>query len=107
MDDSKNYVPNDVFVYRVSLIDDTTEITIYTNPFPDLSYASDEMCALECERREQLVKEKYFTKECIEELKERLIQKIRESDNPFSISCVDTDGGYNVTADQIFNIEDQ
>ena len=48
MDDSKNYVPNDVFVYRVSLIDDTTEITIYTNPFPDLSYASDEMCALEC-----------------------------------------------------------
>ena len=38
----------------------------------------------------------------IEELKQYFIEQIQNSDNPFYISCVDTDSGYNVTEEQLF-----
>lgn len=100
-----NYVPNEVFKFRVAF-EGSKEITVYVKPFPeDLSFANDFWCYWEMERRTNLVQSKYFTKERIEKLKEEFIKKIRESENPFNISCVDTDSGYRVTEEQLFDLE--
>lgn len=48
--------------------------------------------------------EKYFTQNKIDTLKDKLIKMIKESKNPFNIRCVDVDGGYNVTEDELFNL---
>ena len=106
----KKYVPNDVFKFRISLnwdLDDE-EITVYTKPFPEHSYAefkSDEQWQKMYDDEEDLVQERYFTQEKIDELKQIFIKKIQESKNPFNISCVDRDGGYNVTEEELFDIE--
>lgn len=102
--EEKKYVPNDVFVFRVAF-EDYNNITIYTKPFPEPDYGGEEDIYMELERQENLVQSRYFTKERIEQLKEELIKRIRESENPFSISCVDVDGGYNVSEEQLFNLE--
>lgn len=103
--EEKKYVPNDVFKYRLSLKTeiDSQDITVYTKPFPspwDKDY--DESKALNLDEQEDLVQEKYFTKERIAELKQKLIEKIMAEENPFDIYCVDADGGYRVTEDQLF-----
>lgn len=101
----KDYVDNDVFKYRVSLKSDLdlNYVTVYVKPFPqpwDKDY--DESKELSLEEEEDLVQEKYFDKERIAELKRKLIEKIEAEENPFDIYCVDVDGGYNVTEDQLF-----
>lgn len=104
--EEKKYVPNDVFRFRVLLNDSLTysDITIYTKPLPEIKYTNDEEFWEEIKRQERFVQSKYFTKEKIEELKEELVKRIRESENPFCISCVDTDSGYNVTEEQLFDL---
>lgn len=98
-----------MFKYRVSLISDFTDedITIYTKPFPDypLDIKSDEQAQKFYDDQEDLVQERYFTQQKIDELKLKLIQKIQECKNPFYICCVDRDGGYNLTEDQLFDLE--
>ena len=108
--ESQHFVDNDVFRYRISLNRDFTdeEITIYTKPFPDFpvgKYMSDEQVQNFYDAQEDLVQEKYFTQKKIDELKLKLIQKIQECKNPFNICCVDRDGGYNVTKEQLFNLD--
>ena len=103
MEDNKKYVDNDVFKFRIQLKNVAIEKTVYTTPFPDIPiFASDEDIEEESRREQTLVKEKYFTKERIEELKQYFINQIQNSDNPFYIACVDTDSGYNVTEEQLF-----
>jgi len=95
MDYKKKYVPNDVFRFKINLDIEMEDITVYTKPFPeDESY---ELC-------KQIVEDKYFTQERINELKENLIKKIRETENPFDISCTDIDSGYNVTKEELFKL---
>ena len=106
----KKYVDNDVFKYSVRLKSNFTneDITIYTKPFPDFplgKYESDEQVQNFYDSQEDLVQEKYFTQRKIDELKLKLIQKIQECKNPFNIYCADRDGGYNVTEDDLFNLE--
>lgn len=106
----QHFVDNDVFRYRISLDRDFTdeEITIYTKPFPDFpvgKYKSEEQVQNFYDDQEDLVQEKYFTQKKIDELKLKLIQKIQECKNPFNICCVDRDGGYNVTKEQLFNLD--
>ena len=101
---SKKYVPNDVFTFRVSLKEDSVNRTVYTKPFPEIETETEDDFYDEMRNQEMLVQKKYFTKERIEELKEEFIRKIRESDNPFDISCVDTDSGYNVTQEELFDL---
>ena len=101
---NKKYVPNDVFRFRISLKEDSVERTVYTKPFPEIEKETEDDFYDEMRNQELLVQKKYFTKERIEELKEELIRKIRESDNPFEIFCVDTDSGYNVTQEELFDI---
>lgn len=91
----KQYVDNDVFRYRVHLKWDLNldDVTVYVKPFPqpwDKDY-DESKDTLSLEEKEDLVQEKYFTKE-----------KIMTEENPFEISCVDVDGGYYVTEDQLF-----
>ena len=50
------------------------------------------------------VKEKYFTKERIDELKELFIKRIRETENPFHIAEVDGDR-FDVPEELIFNLK--
>ena len=107
---NKEYVDNDVFKFRISLKSEfeDKDITIYTKPFPDFpigEYKSDEQLQKFYDDQEDLVQEKYFTQQKIDELKLKLIQKIQECKNPFNICCVDRDGGYNVTEDQLFNLD--
>ena len=101
------YVDNDVWKYRVSLkwgFDDK-DVVVYTKRFPDPIFISEDDFEKECKRQEDLVQEKYFTKERIEELKQEFIKRIQECENPFNICCVDKDGGYNVTEDQLFSLD--
>jgi hypothetical protein len=62
------YVPNDVFVFRISLKREfeDKDITIYTKPFPDFpvgEYKSDEQVQKFYDDQENLVQEKYFTQQ--------------------------------------------
>ena len=105
--ESQHYVDNDVWKYRVSLkygFDDKC-VTIYTKPFHDPVFINEDGYGSECKRRENLVQERYFTKERIEELKKEFIKRIQECENPFDIYCIDKDGGYNVTENELFNID--
>ena len=108
--ESQHFVDNDVFKFRISLNRDFTdeEITIYTKSFSDFhigEYKSEGLVQKFYDAQEDLVQEKYFTQKKIDELKLKLIQKIQECKNPFYIYCVDMDVGYNVTKEQLFNID--
>lgn len=107
MEQNKKYVDNDVFKYSVRLKNDYLYETVYTKPFPEppIGTATDEERHELHDRQENLVLEKYFTKEKIEVLKLKFIKEIIESENPFDIYCIDRDGGYFVTEDMLFNVE--
>jgi len=101
----ENYVPNDVFKFRLKLKPyiDIQNITVFTKPFPkpwndNYDISKD----LSLEEKEKLIQNKYFTKEKIIELKQILIDNINSMDNPFDIYCTDVDGNYNVTQEQLF-----
>jgi hypothetical protein len=100
------YVPNDVFKYRLSLKEDLNlfkEVNVYVKPFPnpwDDDY--DEENEMSLYEKEDFLKEKFFTKEKIQELKNEFLIKFISEENPFDISCIDVDGGYNVTEAQLF-----
>lgn len=107
MENSK-YVDNYVFKYSVHLKNDSLYEIVYTKPFskPQIGIkSSTEQQELDDDYEENLVLEKYFTKEKIEELKQKFIKEIQESENPFNIYCVDVDGGYNVTEEELFNLD--
>lgn len=98
--EQEKYVDNDVFVYQVGVKWDLTHlrIPIYTKPFPTRIAHQDWLAD------EKTVYEAYFTKERIDELKKLIIEQIKKSENPFSIECVDRDGGYLVKEEQLFEI---
>ena len=84
-------VPNDVYKFSVCLntrISMNKGITVYTPPMHG--------------QASELVKEQYFTQERIDELKEQLIEQIKEDPNPFDIYCYDIDGDYRVTERELF-----
>ena len=86
----KNYVPNNVFKFRVNSDIYLPPIYVYTEP-----HINDE----------KQVQAAYFTKEKLNEIKEQLIDYIRNSPTiPFDIYCVDADSNYNVTEEEIFKI---
>lgn len=101
-----NMIENEVFKYRISF-EKFKNISVYVKPFPNLigTGLTDDEIENECVRREDLVKEKYFTKEKINEFKKEFIKMIEESDNPFYIFCYDTDADYNITEEQLFKID--
>lgn len=106
--ENKKYVPNDVWRYRIDLKNNHIIKTIYTKPFPDFpfnEYESNEQVQKFYDDQEDFVQKKYFTPECIQELKDYFCKLIQEDENPFYICCIDTDSGYNVTEDQLFNLE--
>ena len=100
------YVDNDVFKYAVHLKNNLLYEIVSTKPFPEPSIvmSSTELCELN-DYEENLVLEKYFTKEKIDELKQKFIKEIQESENPFDIYCVDRDGGYNLKEEELFNLD--
>lgn len=105
--EEKEYVDNDVFKFRCTLkweLSDYDEY-VYTRPFPDVLLHDDEAIYNRHCEEEMLVESKYFTKQKIEELKTMFIKRIQESENPFNICCVDRDGNYNVTEDELFDID--
>ena len=64
--ENKKYVPNDVWKFRINLKNNYVEQTIYTQPFPDFplgEYKSAEQVQKFYDDQEDLVQEKYFTKE--------------------------------------------
>lgn len=97
---NKKYVPNEVYKFRCALKYDLCNVdeTVYIKPH--LEHLED-LPLNECE---DLVMEKYFTQDKIDVLKDKLIKMIKKSKNPFNIHCVDVDGDYNVTEDELFNL---
>ena len=99
----KKFVDNEVFKFYVRLNTGlyNTYVTVYTPPLP--------MPKTEMESYEQEyeVQKAYFTPERIEELKKEFIKGIQEAENPFYISCGDRDGGYNVTEDMLFKMDEK
>ena len=91
MDKDKKYVDNNVFKFRLYLDRDFTEIedTVYTHP--EIHDADK-------------VKAAYYDEARIEEYKNRIIEKIRKTKNPFTIQLADLDGGYNVTEEELFEM---
>lgn len=107
-DESRHYVDNNVWKFRIDLKNHYTEKTIYTQPFPDFplgEYKSEEQVQKFYDDQEDLVQEKYFTPERIQEFKDYFCKLIQEDENPFYISCVDTDSGWNVTEEQLFKLD--
>lgn len=80
---------NDVYVFNIYLENDILSETVYTK---------------EGVTNENELIPIYFTKEKIEELKQRIIEQIQKSENPFFIACNDTDCGYNVDDSEFFTI---
>lgn len=96
----KKEVPNEVFIYDLYLKQDfcVTRKSVYTKPFKkhrSLGY------------RNGIVIGSYFTKEKIEEMKQELIQKIKDCDDPFVYQLADHDGNYNVSEEELFIIEEE
>lgn len=87
---AKEYVPNEVYRFRVSPKAYDFDITVFTKDkdYPD-----------------ELVQEKFFTGAMINKLKEELVSMIRNND--LNIVCVDRDGNYNITEDQLFLIDEE
>lgn len=103
----KTHIENDVYKYRICF-KKCKEISVYVKPCPLLPNESDlswEQIQDEIAKREELVKEKYFTKEKIDELKKEFIKMIEETENPFFIYCYDEDEGYNITENELFNLD--
>jgi hypothetical protein len=101
----QKYVDNDLFKYRVSLKCDLDleDVTVYVKPFPQPWHKDyDPSKEMSLEEKEDLIQEKYFTQEKIDELKQKFVDRIMSEKNPFEISCVDVDSGYNVTEDKLF-----
>ena len=94
------YVPNDVFVFGCNLKYEFGDInqTIYTKPFSR---------SKNVDERANIVKKHYFTKEKINELKQKVIERIQNCDNPFDIYLNDFDGDYNVTEEQLFKFDEE
>lgn len=99
MAQKKEYVPNKVFVFTCLLDNEFCNIekTIYTKPFSVDKTLNE---------RIDIVKQHYFTQEKIKELKEELINKIKNTENPFKIFCSDVDSGYDVTEEQLFKFDE-
>jgi hypothetical protein len=72
-----------------------SRVSVYTNlKNPWEKYEKDSLCEKEIEDWKDDIRDLYFSKEKIEELKNELCKKIMESENPFEIYCADWDGGY-------------
>lgn len=82
-----------VFTFSVYLSNNVIEVPIYSNIdfLGNVKYANAESTL---NNAEEFVKQKYFTKERIEELKRKMCEQIMSCDNPFDISCLDYDGDY-------------
>ena len=103
----KKYVDNNVWEFGIYLKNTSVKKTIYTKPFPEHTrdeYETEEQYQELLDKDENLVKEKYFTPERIQEYKDYFCKLIQESENPFEIYCVDTDRGWNVTEEELFDI---
>lgn len=99
----KKQVQNEGFTYDIYLNPDlwVSRRTVYTKPFSTKPLKRDDYLNY-CSKK---VIGSYFTKEKIEELKQELIQKIKDCDNPFSMTFVDHNRDCNVSEEELFNVE--
>lgn len=104
----KKYADCELYAFRASLNYefDNIEVDVYVKPFSlDVKESNFEPPFFDVlEEKEEFVKKRYFTQERINELKQQLIKKIQECENPFNISCIDRDE-YRVREELIFKLE--
>ena len=99
----KEYVPNKVYGFRISVLDDFT-INVPVDPYIAEKYIDYNEKGGKWSDAEE-VQRQYFTKERIEELKENFINRFMAIENPFTISCFDVDGDWNYTKDDLFDLK--
>lgn len=66
---------------------------------PICSQRSMNLIVLNLRKKQEIVKNLYFTPERIQEIKEEMCKKIMET--PLMIECVDSDGGYRVEESEL------
>ena len=93
----KEYVPNNVYTFRLSVDLPPFEVTVPTKIVKDGWNRVDEF-----DNDEDSVMEAYFTPDRIKEYKQKLIKMIENMSNPFEIYCTDFDGDYMFTEEQLF-----
>lgn len=93
----KEYVPNNVYKFRLSVDLPPFEVTVPTKIIKDGWNKVDEFG-----NDEDAVMEAYFTMDKIKEYKQKLIEMIENTPNPFDIFCADFDGDYMFTEEQLF-----
>lgn len=96
----KEFVPNKVYKFRLSLKIDTYpfELTIPTKVVGEDLYGEID----EFDNDENEVKKAYFTPEVIEHYRNEVIDMIKKMKNPFDIFCADKDSDWNFTEDDLF-----
>lgn len=99
------FVDNDVYKFRLSMHLDEPDIIVCTKPLKPRFWFDD--WEEKCNELEKLVQEKYFTKERVEEIKKDICKKIMSGEIPIDITLHDTDSGYNVTEDMLFDLENE
>ena len=87
--ENKEYVPNDVYRFRIYPTVEIDDITVYID---EGAFNKDENKVLEA----------YFTPERKSEILLKYIKKLLNTPNAIEIYCTDLDGGYKVTKEQIF-----
>ena len=93
----KKYVPNNVYKFRLSVDLPPFEVTVPTKIIKDGWNRIDEF-----DNDEDAVMKAYFTKDKIKEYKQKIIEMIENTSNPFDIFCADFDGDYMFTEDDLF-----
>lgn len=93
----KEYVPNNVYKFRLSVDLPPFEVTVPTKIIKEGWSRIDEF-----DNDENAVMETYFTMDKIKEYKQKIIEMIENTPNPFDIFCADFDGDYMFTEEQLF-----
>ena len=94
----KEYIPNNVYKFRLSVDLPPFEVTVPTKIVKDEGWIKID----EFDNDEDAVMEAYFTMDKIREYKQKLIEMIEDMSNPFDIFCADRDGDYMFTEDDLF-----
>lgn len=100
---NEQYVDNRVYMFEPIIMLEMDYITVPVDYDVSQKYVDlHDLCADERE-----VERQYFTKERLEQLKNELLKKIKETEpeDIFNIICRDTDAGWNYTREQLFDLK--
>ena len=100
---NKEYVDNRVYTFEPVIQIEMDYINVPVDYDTSEKYVDHN--DLDADERE--VERQYFTKERLEKLKDKLLERIKETEpeDLFKIICRDTDAGWNYTREELFDLK--